>query len=283
MARLFDEHGSQYLQWTDAGPPVSGPPFTLACWGRTDTSSLDQTLMWTGDHEGDFATSFLGSIEMLPESGGHAYVRATTVFGADEGSAVVGNYSTNTWHHVCGVFAATDDRAVYLDGLAPGTDHTLVSGGAATAVAIGRLSGAYPTAYLSGAVAEAAIWNAALTPAEVRSLARGYSPLQIRTQHLVAYWPLGGFSGQDDKDRLGRYPMTAYNGPSWRDHPPLVYPGRPRLGLGLSWAIGGANPPYRTATGRVWHTGAAAGRHDVPGQRAGAAFTPGPLAGQVHG
>ena len=60
---------------------------------------------------------------------------------------------------------------------------------------------------------------------------------------------------------------------------------RDLLALLLAWKSSrpGAEPPYRTAAGQVWHTGAHAGGHHATGQRAGQAFTPGRVAGQIHG
>ena len=60
---------------------------------------------------------------------------------------------------------------------------------------------------------------------------------------------------------------------------------RDLLTLLIGWksAAPGADSPWRTAAGRVWHTGAVAGQHDAPGQRAGQVSTNGPLAGQIHG
>jgi hypothetical protein len=44
--------------------------------------------------------------------------------------------------------------------------------------------------WLSGKVAEAAVWNVALTITDVAVLNAGYSPLFVKPQNLVAYWPL---------------------------------------------------------------------------------------------
>jgi hypothetical protein len=60
---------------------------------------------------------------------------------------------------------------------------------------------------------------------------------------------------------------------------------RDLLALLLAWKSTGpgADPPYRTAAGQVSHSGAVAGGYHVTGQRAGRAFTPGRVAGQIHG
>ncbi|NQT12641.1 MAG: hypothetical protein HQ582_07830, partial [Planctomycetes bacterium] len=149
MARLLDDAQSECLEWSGASPPVSGLPFTLACWVRTDTDAADQALMWLGDK--DSATSVIGSLELLAVDGGDRYLCAKSVSGATEGSALAGDYSTNTWHHVCGQFTATTLRRVVLDGASAGTDTTNVVGATADRVSIGRRGDSTPNAYLSGA------------------------------------------------------------------------------------------------------------------------------------
>jgi hypothetical protein len=57
-------------------------------------------------------------------------------------------------------------------------------------IGIGALNRLTPAAYFDGKVAEAAIWSAALTDAEVASLGKGVSPRLIRPQSLVFYAPL---------------------------------------------------------------------------------------------
>lgn len=44
--------------------------------------------------------------------------------------------------------------------------------------------------YANGSIAEVGMWNAALTPAEMKSLAAGFIPAQIRPQSLMLYAPL---------------------------------------------------------------------------------------------
>ena len=43
---------------------------------------------------------------------------------------------------------------------------------------------------MDGQIAEAAIWNVALTDGEIASLAKGFKPTRIRPQSLVFYAPL---------------------------------------------------------------------------------------------
>ena len=61
------------------------------------------------------------------------------------------------------------------------------------------MSGATKQNYCDGSLAEAAIWNAALSDAEVAALATGVSPLLVRPGSLVFYAPLA----RDLLDRVG--------------------------------------------------------------------------------
>lgn len=46
--------------------------------------------------------------------------------------------------------------------------------------------------YFDGDIAEAAIWNVALSDAEIAMLAKGLSPLRVRPASLVSYVPMNG-------------------------------------------------------------------------------------------
>lgn len=78
---------------------------------------------------------------------------------------------------------------------------------------------------MSGLIAEAAIWNAALTDAEVAVLAAGYSPLLVRSQSLVFYIPLV----REILDVVGGVTITNNNGSTVGDHCRIILPTRPTL------------------------------------------------------
>lgn len=67
----------------------------------------------------------------------------------------------------------------------------------------------------NGYVAECALWNTALTDAEIESLAKGFSPRRIRPQSLVFYAPLLR-NLQDLRQGLA---LTAVNSPTVASHP----------------------------------------------------------------
>ena len=68
-------------------------------------------------------------------------------------------------------------------------------------------------------------------------LAAGYPPTKIRPWALVHYWPLM----RTDQDLVGGYDLTAFNTPTWADHPPVSIPAwYRRRGHWLPAAVGGA-------------------------------------------
>jgi len=181
-----------------------------------------------------------------------------------------GSYQLNQWQHVTGVFSAVNARRVYLNGVAGTAETTSLSVASVDRMLIGaweRLGGWL--AYFGGAVAEAAIWSVALSDSEISQLAGGFSPLLIRPQDLVVYWPLGGRFGENDEDQSGNgYDLTAYGSPTWVDHPPIIYPQEPEP----------PEPPDPDA-GFLGNAGSIV----TPGAAGGRTFRAGNEAGDVRG
>ena len=144
--------------------------------------------------------------------GTSSYARTTT------------GYSINTWHHSCAVVASATDRRVFIDGGSKDTE-TVTRNPTITTTAIGvNLHGG--TAYngMVGAMAEAAIWDVALTDAEVAIVASGISPLLMRPNDLVAYWPIIGRTSPEI-DIFGGYDMSITGGSmAAAPHPRIAYP-----------------------------------------------------------
>ena len=170
-----------------ASTPVSATPLTLACWFNSDTVAANQRL-----------------IHLFGSSGNDYYDLA--IRGADAGdpvSAIVNSqnagqleivstssgYSANTWHHACGVFTSSTSRTAYIDaGSAVTGTVTSVPNPAPSSFQIGGFS--TNIQYMDGRIAEVGIWNAALTAAEIASLAKGMTCDKVRPQSLVFYAPL---------------------------------------------------------------------------------------------
>lgn len=234
MARLFDDGLSEYLQV--ASTPVTTYPITLACLFNSDDDTAGQTLMQVTDTAG--GTDY-HRIALRGDAGGDL-LEARSRNGGGVALTTTG-FSANTRHHACGVFAANNDRAIFIDGGSKGTDTTVSNDAGLDAVSIGRSGDASPGNYMSGSIAEAAIWDVALTDVEVAILAAGYSPLFVRPQNLVAYWAL---IRDEDQDRVGGYDMTPFNTPTIAAHPPVLYPA-PQSIIVPAIVAAGANVPQK--------------------------------------
>jgi len=220
MARLFDDASNEYLEVGSV--PDDAAPLTLACWFNCDDNSGNYySLMGIGDVAA--ANYFWLLLEGSPTG---QQVRAQIAAASAGVAETSTTWTLNTWEHAAAVFTSNVLRAAFLDGGGKGTNTTDLTPSGLDNTTIGTLhmSSAYYY-YMSGSVADAAVWNVALTDADVAMLALGLCPLLIRPDALVAYWPLGGIYGRHDNDLLGGYDMTAYNTPTWADHPTkLIYP-----------------------------------------------------------
>jgi hypothetical protein len=222
MARLFVNASSEYLR--SSATPVSGVPFTMACWFESGDNTNTRYLMGLGDSSQ--ADEFYVLVA-AGASGGDPidFFRITTGTSDDVNTST--GYSAGTWHHACGVAAATNDIAVYLDGGGKQAGSTDVSISGWDNVSIGTSPDSTPSLHFDGSIAEAAVWNAALTDAEVASLATGLSPLLVRPGSLAAYWPLV----RTLQDVAGGYDVSA-SGTAVAVHPPAVrYPVPLSVGL----------------------------------------------------
>ena len=189
MAYSFTAASSQYLSATSA--PVTTWPLTMACWFNVVNATTQYALVTlgkTGANErfvlqaaghlaGDpVATNYLDSI--------------STNYRADSTSG----FSANAWSHACGVHTSASSRTAYLNGGSAGSNTstaTLSNSGLNLTYIGAQLDGSNPTLQpTSGLIAEVGIWNAALTAAEIASLADGMTCDKVRPQSLVFYAPL---------------------------------------------------------------------------------------------
>jgi hypothetical protein len=132
--------------------------------------------------------------------------------------------TANVWHHGAAVFASSTSRTPYLNGVAGSTETTSKVPASVNRISVGRLGRLAPIGYMDGNIAEAAIWNVALTQAEISALATGALPVNVRPSALVFYAPLlGGDSPEPDLSGGGR-PLTVTGATSISDLAPLRYP-----------------------------------------------------------
>jgi hypothetical protein len=216
MARTFASASSQYLE--NGAAVLTDYPVTIAAWVRPATIGVAQTPVALSQSGGTARC-------LLQISSGDNFTafNAATGGGASGFSSSTGTVSANTWHHGAAVFTSATSRTAYLDGVAGTPETTNVAIAGLNRTTIGARYNTTIGAYMNGDVAEAAIWNVALTAGEIASLADGLAPIAVRPDSLVAYWPLIG-RASPEYDVVGGFAMTLTNTPTTGAHPRIYRP-----------------------------------------------------------
>ncbi len=225
MAYAFVSTSSQYLENTTAAYSGNGPA-SLACWFKASAATTTQALM---------ALSTSGGVgrHVLFAAGGSPGAPLSLSTVNDGGGTVSGacntttGYSAGTWFHAAGVLVQSYDRRVYINGGSVGTDSTDVGPITPNRTSIAARYNNTVGAFFDGSIADAAIWDAGLTAAEVGELAAGYSPLFVRPQSLVFYAPLV----RGLQEPVGSLGLTNVNTATVAPHPRIILP-KPR---GRAW------------------------------------------------
>lgn len=213
MARIFTGSSSHYME--HAAAVVSGPPCTLMVWAKRN--SQNTPLIAVGNSGGT------GRLQLNYQnvSSPRLMAQAFTVGNAGQAGLSVGTIDSN-WHHCAGVFASTTSRIAYLDGVGGTEDTASVATGTlnVTNLATRYVSGSRGN-YYTGDLAEAAIFNAALSAEAMSAIGRRLaSPLDFKASGLVAYWPIWGHASPET-ERVGGFDMVV-SGATRSDHPPIT-------------------------------------------------------------
>lgn len=255
MARRFVRTSSQQLNLGSS--PVSGPPLTLAI--RAKATSFTANPYYFTLAEAAASRWFSISVGL---SGSNGLIRAiqsdnTTTAIAEHGTAA----ATGNWLHCVAVFAGTGSRSINYNNLTKVTETTVVGSITPGLLTIGAYrDGSFGSSnWADGDLAEAAVWDVALTDDEQAAYMRGVSPLLIRPQSLLGYWPLIDGSAPDLDRWRNRYDLTPVNTPTMGEHPPGLYspagsapvPAGSTASLSAdpgSYAITGSAATFRRAT-----------------------------------
>lgn len=222
MARGFDGSSSYFKVGSAV---VSGYPFTMAAWVRSNSITVNQTVISISD---DTVGTQQHGLELAGTVAGDP-VRAFSVAGTAQRATTTTGFSASTWHHAAGVFTSATDRAAFIDGGSKGTNATSRAPSGLNATDLGRNGDSTPDGFFDGSIAEAAVWNVALTDAEIAILALGYSALLVRPGALVAYWPLLG-RHTNEIDVRGGNTVTPTGSPTTQDHCRVIQARRGRSG-----------------------------------------------------
>jgi hypothetical protein len=219
MARNISRASSQYL---DASVlPVSAYPVSFACWFNPQNFNNDPNGLLILSR-GTTNSDCIGL--MWNDSGGsNPTVSAVinnngTVTEALHATAL----STSTWYHATAVFSSATSYSIYLNGankVSQNNSNAFPSSMDRVLMGSIFISSQRLTSAL---LAEAGIWNVALTDDEALALARGASPMLVRPGALRFYSNLFG-NASPEPNKYGAA-LTLVNSPTKADHPRIIYP-----------------------------------------------------------
>jgi hypothetical protein len=190
MAREFTAASSQYLSAPDSSTLDITGQLTLACWAKSSGSySSNRGLVSKYGLDGN-QRSYVIYIDALGFVGfalsTNGLFQATNVL---IGSTAIGT----DWAHIAGVVTPNVRQEVFLNANSAAVKTSGVLAGIHSGTAplwIGAQFSIGTSTVFDGLIAEVGIWNAALTAAEVASLAKGMTCDKVRPQSLVFYAPL---------------------------------------------------------------------------------------------
>ena len=212
MGRTFNG-SSDYLKRATA--LITAAPFTVSCWYKASVNTNTRTL-WSF---GDTATDDYYWRAVHYDSAGTRGLgaQATAV------SSATSDYSGSpegTWTHSAMVEASSSSRTCYVNGTAATANTTNKTPTGIDTVVLGRLERATPTHYFGGDLAEFAIWNIALSGANISSLAAGANPQAIENANLVAYWTITGTTSPE-VDVIAAYELAVTGTSASSNHPTI--------------------------------------------------------------
>ena len=214
MAMNFGAASKQYL--VASYPVVTAPPFTMVAWVNAATIPSGANIMAIDDGNPSGANNFT----LFQAGFGGNIAASTTASGSGGGSVTAGTLTAGIYAHAGAVFTSSSSRTAYLNGSAAASDSTSLTPINIAATRIGASS--ENNQYYDGSIAEAAIYNVALSPTDMAALAGGMSPLRVRSSALVAYWPMLGYESPAI-DRIGRIGLSLVNGVTAATHPRIFY------------------------------------------------------------
>jgi hypothetical protein len=215
----YDFNGTtQYLQVGSA--VLTAAPLTMACWFKAEAATGAYQLVTVSNAGTAGAATRFTLIAAGQVAGDPVRVVTTNTSNVSGVADTTSGFSTNTWHHACGVFESASSRTAYIDAGSSGTNTTSVTPTLLNRTNIGviflqSVGGTSGTGFMDGQIAEVGIWNVALTTAEIASLADGMTCDKVRPQSLVFYAPLV----RDLIDYKGGLTITNNNTATVANHP----------------------------------------------------------------
>ena len=184
MANLFDMSNPDFIEvGNPSSVDITGNKLTIATQIKVDTLNGEQKFFAKWKNAGS-QFQYLLSINSSNKFIGAIYAGGIAIA---EG---VTTTPTGIWLHVAVVYDGVDIR-LYIKGILDGIQAQ--SGNMPSTPAPLRFgTGSGGEDPFGGCMGHPALWDAALNPSEIQSLANGVSPPKIRVGNLRSYPPLNG-------------------------------------------------------------------------------------------
>jgi hypothetical protein len=173
-------------------------------------------------------------VSVTGSSGSHSFqlrrngssIEAFSGEGAAGGAASIPGLIANSSYNCAAIFTSSTSRTIRAGTATSATDTTAVTVTSLDRTNIGaRYNAGSLGAFFAGLIGEVAIWNVAITSEEFAQLWYGFSPLLIRPDSLVAYFPLVAHAD----DLLESRSFTVTGAAPTSTHFAVHYPPRRRL------------------------------------------------------
>lgn len=213
MARTLSSASSN--RWLGTNLLRLAEPLTLAGWCRRNgtLNAVGGTLIALDTAAGS------SRWQITANSTFNAVALSCNSAGTAASSISSGALADLTWGHIGGVFASPASRQSYLNGVGSAVETTSITVTQPDSIRLGAraFSGAEGI-YWNGDLAHLAIWSAALSPTEMQMLYAGVSPLLIRRNALLGYWPLDD-QGITANDAVSKRRLDANGVPAFTPFP----------------------------------------------------------------
>jgi hypothetical protein len=178
MAYLFPDPGTTFCLLEKTGLTLANYPITLNCWFRTGTTLQSKQFVTVSTASNNYMRIGINASNQVVATAANTTAR----------SATAGTFTTNTWTMATGVFTSNTSRTAYKDAVSGSANTATATTSSPTVFTVGGNNGS-PNCY-DATLAEVAMWDVALTAAEITSLYRGVLSTKIRPQNLLVYMPL---------------------------------------------------------------------------------------------
>jgi hypothetical protein len=194
-------------------------PFTVSSWGRPGEVGSNAQIMGNLNAAGDQT-----ELQFKP-SGSSGYQTRNGGNSGSIGTAAV--VTINTWNHFAATVTSANLRAVFLNGAnKTGNVGNVPTPPATNTFGIGGNPANVTQFPWIGPIGHVAMWSVVLTDDEIFTLGQGVSPLRVRRDALIRYWPMNRLTG-GEVDVVGGFAVPEVNGPIAAADEPIPTAGVP--------------------------------------------------------